>query len=320
MAEGPNIDDIFIEIRARLDKLEGDLTQAERMVDNRVQRINQATDKTDLSLRTIGRSITRLGVGFVGIRVGMEGVNSVLGIGIGLMEAFSNNIEESEAGFRRMRQTAEGIPFVGGLFRAGGQTLRDLAQMNPMVSMGIPGAGLLNALTAPWRNRPEVKHDQDRVLTMTQDLGEIRKSFERQRQLAEADTPDKRARLEATFAKEDLRAEIRRIFNDMVKAGLIQDKNDTLFKRLKDTLIVGEEAIDAELAAKLRKKEGMNRDLRESVSTAIGTARLGPMVGDVPLGDEGATESTAKQQVTETKKVVSRLDRVSGQLAGMGFN
>lgn len=320
MAEG-SVDDIFVEIEVRLNRLETGLRNAEQVIDSSTRRMNRATQRVGEGLGTISPNVQKALITLGAMHISLRTVESLAGVvsaGFGLWTA---DIEDSRVAAEEFLQAIEKIPEIGTAFAAGrglGEFFvgfREFFEQEVDPIVADIDRFLVNLDKGSLRHA-EGERQVARALEIASITERQGKAAERELQILDAVTEQERIRLKFMFEREDL---ARSIFELERKAGRLDPRRGEVFRGKIDEFeqqIL--DLIDAREREALRKRR-RTRDPTESTITALGTATFGVGGFNPQTEIDRPTKQGQEQQRQESKQTNQRLGQLIEAVQEIGF-
>lgn len=304
------VDEIVVEITARLDLLESQLGSAEKRVDESARRMDRSTSRVGGGFEGITKHLATGVVRMGGLIAGARALEGSLKALTAFSGTFSADADQALESYIAMRGAISSIPIIGQAFAAGGglrEALIEAALANKQIQQVGPLTGDVE----------ETRHF--RTNEIIQSLKAETRRLELRGLMAGA-SPGERARLEALGQSEELmrlRHQMEtqlELLSSEAEAPFLTPSQMEVLEKLRTT---GESAFAAEQAAKLKKEIG--RPLTPfAAETAIGAAKFSSMVGPAASTDP-PKENTQKKIEQNTGEQVSVLNEIRDAVGALGF-
>lgn len=320
MAEG-SVDDIFVEIEVRLERLQIGLRNAEQEIGSSTRRMNRVTQGVGEGFGSISPNVQKalitLGAMHISLRT-VESLADVVSAGFGLWTA---DIEDSRVAAEEFLHAIEKIPEIGTAFAAGrglGEFFIGFREffeqeVDPIVADIDRFLANLDKGSARFTETQRRVALATQIATVTERQG---KAAERELRIIDAATEAERVRLKFMFEREDL---ARSIFELERKAGRLDPRRGEVFRGKIDEFeqqIL--DLIDAREREALRKRRRV-KDPTESFVTAAGTATFGIGGFNPQAALDPPTKQGQEQQRQEAKQTNQRLGQLIEAVQEVGF-
>ena len=334
MAAG-SVDDIFVEIEVRLDRLETGLRNAEQVIGSSTQRMNRATRRVGEGFGGISSNVQRALLTLGALHISLGTVESLTNVASAGFRLWSADIEDTRSETENLLQALDSIPEIGTAFAAGrriGSFFRDFSiegfkkfferEADPILAdLESSADRFLRATDKIVIDLLGLSKRSEFALRVGAVTGPEGLAANREVQILNAINNEERIRLKFVFQREDLERkifELQQIATRTAPTGEISP----LFLAVRQQIFEFEQQILELIAARERealRKRRRGRDPTESFITAAGTATFGVGAFSPQPALDPPTKQVQERQLEETKRTNLRIDNLKDLLGEIGF-